>query len=189
VNRLAALLLVLAAGCEPDLAGRCAQGSDCSTQSVCTATGVCISSTATGSCRPTCGAGELCADSACAALMPGVTVRLSNNPTLTPQNDRVPVRIVASSSLNLGALSVEVRSDHLVASGSIPKAVADDQNVTLTQFESGAKGAVSVTATLSFTQAGSSAAQTVQSGPAPAQVSSAAAPPAAATACGAGGCR
>ncbi|HUJ29499.1 MAG TPA: hypothetical protein VLW85_25940 [Myxococcales bacterium] len=147
------LLLVLAVvACEPSVNGRCTQNSDCDTAAgvFCDdKTNICIA--ASGTCNPACSAGQLCSAGVCSDLKPVVTVAIDSSAVISPASPDVTVNVQASASIALQGLSVEVdAAGTKVASGSIDVARSGDNTVTLTDFQSGAVGAVSVTATLQF---------------------------------------
>lgn len=155
-QRAAFLLLLAALACKPDLRGRCTDSSDCRDGASCATTpqgNICVA--ASGTCTPACGAGQICAANSCIALTPDVKVLVGTGAILSPTSARVTVRIVAAQGLTLEGLSVEVDSaDKALATGSIPAAAAGDNLVTLTHFEPGAVGPVSVFAVLTWQQPG-----------------------------------
>src|SRR5438105_15281651 len=154
----AAAALLLATACGPSVRGRCRENTDCGhPDSYCdNQTEICIA--VSGTCIPVCVAGQVCSSGVCTTIKPVVTVALDAAALLSPAFPQVKVSVVAAPDITLGGLLLEVASDHMVASGSIPAAQSGDNLVTLTNFQAGAVGNVAVSATLTY-----GSAQTVRS--------------------------
>lgn len=143
------LVCALAAACRPNARGRCNVNADCRSGASCAVDRhICIA--ASGQCTPACGIGELCVDSACAIVSPTVSVTLATTTVLSPASPRVLVHVEAASVFALEQLSVEVDTDHAVATGTLAAVSAGDNYVSLGHFDATAAGPVSVFATLSF---------------------------------------
>lgn len=155
LKRLPLLALFALAACRPEARGRCATASDCRAGASCAVGGICVASS--GHCAPSCGAGELCNNDVCVALKPVVRVLLDSQLPIAPASPRVHVRIDAAAGIALGALTVSVDSDRVLAAGSIAAAVPGDNYVTLSHFDPEAVGPVSVSATVAYTPGGGAA--------------------------------
>jgi len=154
------LALLAAAGCKPAARGRCSTAADCRQGSYCSIpSAICLASS--GTCSPACGSGEICSGSACAVLLPTVSVTAPTGP-ISPAFPQITVHVDAAQAITLHGIDLEVDTTKAVATGSLAAPHAGDNLITLTHFEPNVQGQASVHATLRY-QVGSEAEQSVSS--------------------------
>ncbi len=143
-----ALAAALLASCKPAARGLCSSSAQCRAGASCSEDGICLA--ASGQCSPVCADGEICSSGECQPLKPVVTLAAPTGGVVSPARNAISVTVAASPQVPLGALTVQVFSDHQLASATLDAPQPGQNALVLAGFEANFEGQVTLVATLEF---------------------------------------